>query len=347
MKHWLKRWKALFAPGIVEEETATIDRGDDFAPTDTDAPSGTKPEVVVTDEDKKAVGVDKEAAPKEAAPKETAAGEKSDDDKTPRKDTRIPLARHEELLRKERERREAVERELEASKRTEKVAAVNQDIAAAETKLLELETTYAKFVTDGHADKAAATMAEIRKLERSITQAQTAFEIQAAEARAYERVRYDTTVERLEAAYPVLNEDHPDFDQELMAEVVELRNAYIATGKYTRAEAIQKAAKTLVGARTERQKTAVDTEVRVDSDKVKEAAKEDLSKATGDARTAAARAKAADAAVKQPASMNKVGLDSSAMGGTLDAKAVMRMNQDEFSKLDEKTLARLRGDEIV
>lgn len=319
----------------------SVDRGDDFIPTGDDAVDEPKTPPVITEDDKAAVGVDDAALAAKAAEKaaaETAAAE-GEGDKKPKKDSRIPLARHEELLNKERERRETAERALENSKQAERVAVTNDEIAKAETKLLDLETAHAKQVTDGDAGKAATTMGEIRKLERSIIQAQSTFEVQAAEARAYERVRYDSTVERLEAAYPALNEDHADFDKELMAEVVELRNGFIATGKYTRAEAIQKAAKTLIGAQTTRQVAAVETGVRVDA--------KDVAKAAGDGRTTAARTKAADAAAKQPANMNTVGLDSSAMGGGLDAKAVMKMNQTEFAKLDEKTLARLRGDELV
>ncbi len=33
--------------------------------------------------------------------------------------------------------------------------------------------------------------------------------------------------------------------------------------------------------------------------------------------------------------------------GTLDAKQVMKMSQDEFAKLDEAALAKLRGDEVA
>lgn len=113
----------------------------------------------------------------------------------------------------------------------------------------------------------------------------------------------------------------------------------MASGKYGRAEAIQKAAKTLMGAATARQTTAVTADVRVD--------KEDLAKATAQERSAAARTKAAAAAGAQPPSLTKVGLDSDKMGGVLDAKAVIKMSQDEFSKLDDKVLAKMRGDELV
>lgn len=316
-------------PGAIQNE----DRGDEFVPTD-DAVDPKKAEV--TDEDLKKVGIEDEAEDKD----EAKAEDKDEDDAKEKKPApkRIPLDRHEAILNKERERREAVERELAQTRQGQQVAATNEQIAKAEDDLSKLEGTYTKLLADGEVEKAAKMMADIRKLERSINESRNNFAIQAAEARAYERVRYDTTVERLEAAYPALNPDHKDFDEALTTEVVELRDAYVATGKYGRAEAIQKAAKTLMGASTTRQETAVEADVKVD--------KGDLAKATAEERKKAAREKAADASQRQPPNTKSIGLDSDKMG-TLDAKQVMKMSQDEFAKLDDKALAKLRGDEIT
>ena len=320
-----------------------LDRGDDHIPTEDDGtpvPGAAAEKTVVTDDEvKKVVGDPEAKTAEETAAAEAAAAAEADKAKTPKKDTRIPLARHEELLGKERERREQLERELANTRQGQQIVATNEKITAAEDTLPKLEADYTKLVADGDVAKAAAVMAEIRKTERSISEAKSTLAIQAAEARAYERVRYDTTVERLEEAYPKLNPDHDDYDAAITAEAVELRDAYVATGKYGRAEAMQKAAKTLLGAATTRQTTAVESDVRVD--------KEDLAKATAAERAKAAREKAADTIAKQPASMSKVGLDSDKLGGVLDAKAVIKMSQDDFAKLDEKTLARMRGDEIV
>lgn len=316
---------------------ATEDRGDDHIPTediDDKKPDASKAEV--TDDDLKKVGVEDKADEGEGE------GEEKDDKgekKPPKKDTRIPLARHEELLAKERERRETLERELANTRQGQQIAVTNEKIAEAEEKLIKLEGDYTKLLADGEVEKAAKMMGDIRKAERAINETKSTLMVQAAEARAYERVRYDTVVERLEEAYPALNPDHADYDAAQTTEVVELRDAYVATGKYGRAEAIQKAAKTLMGAATSRQATAVTADVRVD--------KEDLAKATAQERSAAARTKAAAAAGAQPPSLTKVGLDSDKMGGVLDAKAVIKMSQDEFSKLDDKVLAKMRGDELV
>lgn len=305
-----------------------LDRGDDFTPTD-DAPKVETP----TDEDKAKVGV---TADDKVEAEEKVEAEVKEEPKPAKKDTRIPLARHEELLNKERERRAALETELANSRQGQRVAAANVDIAKAEERLLALEEEHAQLVTDGEAKKAAGKMAEIRKLERSIIESRADMNIQAAEARAYERVRYDMVCDRLEEAYPMLDEKHKDFDAEKSAEVMELMQGYVATGKYTRADALQKAVKVLMPAVTTRQEKAIESDVRVDPAEVAK-----------NARTLAARNKAAEVAAKQPPDITKVGMDSDKLGGKLDAGKVIKMSQDQFAKLDDETLARLRGDELV
>lgn len=337
---------------------AVIDRGDDFTPTGPDAPKGAASEVQVTDDDLTKLPKAKAEAKAEAKAKslrsEAPAPEdevdvdpenpdgdpqgEGDEAKKGRKDTRIPLARHKEILAKERAQREALERQLAQTKQAETIAASNEKIAEAETKLLTLEREYAKLVSDGEHEKAAIKMAEIRTTERGINSARTSFEVSAAEARAYERVQYDNTVERLEAAYPVLNEDHDDFDAELMADVVELRDGFIATGKYTRAQALKKAAETLVGVKTAKQATAVKTEVRVTA--------EDVAKAKAEERAAAQREKNGKVAAAQPPNPKGVGADHDKMGGAVTPEAVMKMKHEDFVKLSEADLARLRGDEL-
>ena len=336
--HWMLN--RYLAPADDGTGGAAGDRGDDFAPTGADATE--KPPVVVTEDDLAKVPAAKLAVkPAVVAPADEIDPDNPDADAEPvkgKKDSRIPLARHQEILAKERERSAALERQLQGTKQGEALASTNEQIAAAETSLLTMEAEYTQLVVDGNASKASTKMTEIRRLERSINEARSTHAIQVAEGRAYERVRYDTTVERLEAAYPQLNQDHADFDEALMAEVVELRDGYVATGKYSRAEAIQKAAKTLAGAATVRQVAAVETEVRVDKDAV--------AKAAAAERAATQRAKNGKVAAGQPASTAAVGLDHDKLGGKVTGAAVMKMGQNEFNKLDEATLSSLRGDDF-
>jgi hypothetical protein len=320
---------------------------EDTGGTDTAVDFGDEHEATETtpDEDAEAARALAEKEADEAAQKEKDAeaktGEAKDDEDKPKDkkvDTRVPLARHKELLKKEREAREAVEEQLAKFKGGEQIAQTNEKITEDETKLVALEGEYAQLVTDGDHVKAAAKMGEIRKIERGINDAKSTMAIQAAESRAYERVKYDTTCDRLEEAYPVLDRKHEDYDPEVEKEVVQLMGAYRTMG-LTPSDAIQKAAKNILGAATKKQDTAVTVDVRVDKD--------DVAKQIAKDRKEGAVKKALETAKKQPASTAGVGADSDkAGGGIIDPKSILSMKHNDFIKLDEAALSKLRGDEL-
>lgn len=309
------------------------DRGDDFTATDDDA---------VVDEPKTEKVDDKKVDDKKSALKaegedkveEKVQTEEKVEDNKPKKDERVPAARHKEILDKERARREAVETELAKYKQGGAIANVNAEITEAEESLVALEKTYAKQLVDGEGDKAAETMTKIRRTERAINTKTSQVREQAAEARAVERARYDTTVDRLESLYPALNLDHEDFDKDKTAEVLEMKEAFEAKG-YTPSAALQRAVKYVMPPTTAAQATALKVEARVDVAAVEKQ------------RKAAAVEKVTDALAKTPASSSKVGKDSdSAGGGAVTAKDAMKMSYKDFSALDEDSLAKMRGDVI-
>lgn len=328
---------------------ASQDRGDDFTPTEDDAPGGTKKveDTSASDEPAAKKGGLRDTEAKDDAGEEEEGDEGDDakkDDKPARKDTRIPRARHEELLNKERARREAAEAQLKQYQQGAQVAETNAKITEAENNLLALEKQYAQLLEDGKVSEAAAKMSEIRRMERGIIEQKAAFDIAAAEARAIETVRYNTTLERIEAAYPELNQDSDEYDQDKVNEVLELKAGLQARGK-TPAEALQKAVRYVMGApATTKQETAITTKARVDKEEVADMAAKAAKAAE---RKEAATKKGIDAALKTPPSTAKVGLDSDKMGGSIDAKAVVKMKYEDFNKLDEETLSRMRGDELV
>lgn len=322
-----------------------VDRGDNWTPTDDDAAAQAEAlreaeaKAAADAADKEAlekVGLDDKGDDKGAKDDGKKGDDKKGDDKKA-KDTRVPLARHTEILSKERERREAAERELAAMRGGQEAVKVGEKLTEAEEKISAMEGEYLKLLEKGDVSAAATKMTEIRRAERGIIETRAKYETQAAEARAYERVRYDTTVERLEAAYPVMNPDHEDYDKSITAELCELRDGYVATGRYTRAEAIQKAAKVLLKPATAKQEAAVEVDVRVDKDEV--------AKQVAAERKKAAVEKNLDTAGKQPASAANVGRDTDKAGGTLKGTDVIKMSQKEFAKLSESDLAKLRGDE--
>jgi hypothetical protein len=276
---------------------------------------------------------EKEAEHADNAENDAEKGEKGEESAKKGKDSRIPLARHKDLLEKERERRAALEAELARYRQGADLARTNDEIDKAETKLVELETRYTKLLADGEIDQATGLMREIRTAERGISEQKTAFQVQAAETRAVERVRYDTVVERLEQAYPQLNPDSDAFDQDQVQDVLDLKETYERRGM-TPSSALQKAVSKTFGAETGKQDKAVNVTPRVDPAQVAATRKEQATKA------------AIDAAKRQPASTRDVGLDSDRVGA-LTAKSAMGMNQDQFAKLTDDQLSAMRGDQLA
>lgn len=327
LNHPLRRLYMAAGPDAGGTDTAVLDRGDDIAdPVDESGKGGEA-------EGDQAAALEKELADK-AAPETKENEDKDPDAKADaKKDQRIPLSRHEKILQKERDLRAQAERELKQYKGGAQVADLNEDIRKAEDLVLSLEKEYAKLITDGETEKAATKMAEIRRTERDINGAKSDAKIASAVARATENVRYGNALERIEAEYPVLNEDHEDFDETTFIEVVELMNGYKAQG-YTPTDALQKAVKKELGAKTATQTKVLTVKPRVDA---KDVAAE---------RKRAAAEKTVGAVETTPPPITKVGLDGDKVGGGLSAKAVMGMNQKDFAKLSDDALARLRGDEL-
>lgn len=302
--------------------SGVIDRGDDFVPTE-DEPAA-KPTPKAADSDDDIDPEDPDADPKD--PDETPAEKKQ-------REQRIPLSRHKDLLEKERSKRADLERQLAQFQKGTEVASLNQDITQAEESILAMEKQYNALLGEGELDKAAALMSKIRQAERSIGDAKNDMKIAAAEARATERARYNVALERIEAAYPQLNEDHGDYDEALMEDVIDLKGAYERKG-LTPTAAMQKAVDKLLGTSTKKQEAAIDTTPRVADKDVAAERKKDAVKKT------------LDAVGKTPPSTTKVGMDSDKAGGSLTAKDVMKLSQDDFKKLPDDVLARMRGDEL-
>lgn len=318
------------------------DRGDDFVSTGDDAPPKAEPAAKAEAEAEPAA----KTAP--AAPEgEGEGGEHKDEglraeDKRSKKDSRIPLSRHEQILARERARSEDLARQLAQAETAKQTTATHTAVAEAETALAKMEQEYAELIADNKSSEAAAKMAEIRKMERGIITQQNALDLAAVEARAVETVRYSTTLERIEAAFPILNEDHADYDKAVVAEVLDLKASFEARG-YSRSVALQRAVKYVVGEpKTTRQEAAVEAEVRVDKDEVAKVAAKDLN-----ARKEEGVRRNIDAALKTPPSAAKIGLDSDKAGGSLNAANAIKLPYNEFVKLDDATLARMRGDELV
>ena len=322
------------------------DYGDDFTPTDDDAPAT------------KTAGQGDEGAGREEGKEEGAddGGEESDgdglrsaaedpaetDDGDGKKDTGtpktgkggvIPLARHEKLLKKERARREQLEAELAQSRAGQTVAKVNDTLEKIENDLVAMEKKYNDLLAEGDISAASQLMTQIRRKNaelNAVTAEQRDAEVMA---RAVEKVRYDEALDRIEEAYPELAPDSEDYDEEKYQDVLDLLQAGRQRG-LSPTKALQRAVRRVMGADTGAQERATTATPRVDEADVAaqrrgEAVKRNL-----------------DAAKRTPPPTHRVGAGNDAAGGALTAKTVMQMSEEEFAKLSEKDLARLRGDTL-
>lgn len=312
-----------------------IDRGDGFTPTDDDAAGAEASplrEAAEPTAEKKALitgGAEAEAEAEAEGGEDGGEGE----GEPKGKGGRIPLSRHEKILAKERERRRELEQQLTQFQRGNEVARVNTDITAAESRVIELEKKYHAALGDGDIDEAQKLMREIRVLDRDISDLKADMKSAAAESRAVERVRYSVALERVEEAYPELNQDHEDYNPELTQDVVDLKATYEGRG-LTPTAALQKAVKRLMGTEGRDQKVATEVTPRVNAAEVAAARKKD------------AVGKVLDATNRQPPGSRNVGLNSDALGGGMNAKDVMRMGHDDFVKLSDDALSKMRGDEV-
>lgn len=331
---------------------AAEDYGDDFVPTDDDDPAaGAGADDSAAGANDPAAGTDDSAADKGgeggedglrgAGTTDPGEGGKPGDKPataTPRagKGGAIPLERHEKILAKERAAREKLEAELAASRAGREVAKHNDALEKLENDLVGLETSFNEALAAGDTAKARELQTQIRHKNAELTEAHVTQRTSVAVATAAEQMRYDTALERIEEAYPQLNPDHADYDEDLMDDVVDMLNAGKARG-LTPTKALQRAVTRLLGAKTAKQESATTATPRVDEKDAAAAAEAEA------ARKVDAVKRNLDAARRAPPG-HQSGQSSAALGGALTAKSVMSLSDEEYAKLGDKELARLRGD---
>ena len=304
------------------------DYGNDFTPTDDGAEgvpaakddAGDEP--TAADEDLRAAAEELEEGTEEA--KKTGTPKSG-------KGKFIPLDRHEKLLKKERARREELEAQLSQSRAGQQMAQANEDLSRVEDELVAMEAKYNDLLAEGDTQTAAQLMTQIRRKNaelNSITAAQRDAEVMA---RAVEKVRFDEALDRIEEAYPELDPNSDEYDEDTYQDVYDLMMAGRQRG-LSATKALQRAVARVMGAETTAQKRATTATPRVDENDV-------ASRRRGEAVR-----RNLDAARRTPPATHRISANNDAAGGALTAKAVMNMSEDDFEKLSDKDLARLRGD---
>ena len=339
LRNLLKRYQAPRG-GEGEDLPGAADYGDDFTPTEDDAPAAKAPaDAEDKAEDKADEGEGGEGEDEglrgavEETPDNVEADKKSTGTPKTGKGKFIPLDRHEKLLKKERARREELEAQLSQSRAGQEVVKTNDALEKIETELVNMETQYNELLAEGDIKGAAQLMTQIRRKNAELSNVTAAQRDAEVMARAVEKVRYDEALDRIEEAYPELNPDADEYDDDKYQDVLDLMRAGQQRG-LSPTKSLQRAVNRVMGADTAEQKRATTVTPRVDESEI--AAK----------RRGEAVKRNLDAAGRTPPATHRTGAGNDTAGGALTAKAVMAMDEDEFVKLSEKDLARLRGDTL-
>lgn len=234
-----------------------------------------------------------------------------------KKRIRIPKARFDEAMTKAREREKALQAEIERLQGAQQERQYGADLGAMRSKIEELSDKYEDLIMEGMKEEARKVRRELDALRDQFNDASVAVKTQAVRKQTLDTLSYERALDEVERKHPVLNPDAPEFDAAKANEVADLMDALIAKGR-NRAQALAQAVKYVVGAVVE--------------------------KPTAPARAVEARTRAADADKRQPPAAAAVGKPSD-QGGLRDGNPG-KLTQAQFDRLDEATIARLRGDDF-
>lgn len=285
-----------------------------------------------------------DAAPAAAEPSATGqpAGDDGDDHDDrggePAKNARIPVARHKAILERERAARVAAEQALKQAQALNQSRVSSEQLQAYQQEVDKKETAYQQALLDGDTAKAEALRREIRTLERSITNEEIRTATAQAETRARESARYEIALERIEAAYPALNQDDEAYDAELAEDVMDKMGALMQRG-FSPYEALQTAVRRVMGAPGNKaQERAVTVAPSLSGKGAK-----DASRAADEGR-ATATAGALQVMQRTPPALGRAGSSGVSDAPGSDAASLAKLSYEEFNKLPPEVLARARGD---
>lgn len=289
---------------------------------------------VVVDDTPATPPVETPEAPKDgdkAADKAPAATEKREEpENRDEKGRFVPRERFNEAVEKEREKAKAAAARAAELESQLAAQATSKDIVDAQKVLREYVKERNSLLSDGKLDQATELDNKIFELQEAIAERKAEIKAETFRTQAVETMKYDTLVERLELEHPEINPDADEYDEDAAMELRALMRGYQTELKLSPAAALQRAAKRFFVAKAAPAKEA-------EPEKAKE---------EGLRRKQEAAERNVDAAKAQPPSNKDVGLDHDKKGGGLDAKTIMSMKYDEFVKLGDDVLSRLRGDTL-
>lgn len=279
-------------------ELTEITDGSDAPASISDAAPAKKPAAAAAEEEGEET--EEERAEREAEEAKAAA------DAEAAKRIRIPKARFDEAVGRERQRAEAAERELAEFRAAQQQAAQQEQVTPSQVKsyISDLQDQYEELLVDGEREKAKAIRLEIDKARDYLTEmtvSTTTKELTQAEKTT---ASYYATLDQIEAKFPALKHDGEGYDEAKASEVAELAHSFITSG-HDPSQALLRAVKYVFGA----------------------------------AKPAAAKRTAPVAA--QPAATAQTG--ASAAPSTTGGIDISSLTQEQYEKLDDATIKKLMG----
>lgn len=288
------------------------------SPSPEETPEASAPEAAVGEADSE------ELEPAAAKPTE------DDDSDSPR----IPKARFDEAVKKERERAAQAEAQLKQYQQREQQQVQAANFEESQAKVKEMLKQHSSLLADGELEKASDVMEQVLQLRDDMQSARMQTQADNARNSAKIEVQYDQVVERLESEYPEINPDSDTFDQTAVRRVQMMVTGIMQNEGKSPAAALQEATEILL-------KPVKEARGQTLRDKPSEQAVEQ-----GMRRTQQQIDKNIKAAEAQPPATAEVGADHDKTGGALDAEQVSKMSWDEFISVPDAELAKMRGDFI-
>jgi len=254
-------------------------------------------------------------------PKDDKSAKSEKDDKGGKEGNMVPQSRLDEATGKLKDQLEALQARLEAAEQaTAKTAEpIIDPRQALQEQIDEAEDMRDNALMDGDKETAAAARAVSRELQQELTELNMRYATSEARSLSSAETRYETLLTQLEKEYPIIDQDHADFDQATMRRVARISHGLQKTGTPA-AEALQEAADLVLPKKSDN----VNTELRD--------------------RTKKARIDAANVAAGQAPNLKDVGSSRGSVDTVLKAS---KLSDAQFESLPQDVLFDLRGDKLT
>ena len=244
--------------------------------------------------------------------------------------SKIPKSRFDEAVKKERDRAQAAEKKLadfkrEARKERRQPAEPQQPtfadaIGTATEAVSEARKAWQKALLDNDEAGANEALASMTTAEARLDDLKLDQSSQVTRQQTTDDVSYNSALDTLEAEYPQINEEHEDFDEDLLSKIARLHTGLVRGGT-PRVDALKEAAQIYLIPLKPKGKDPKDVK-----DTLRDKAKGALAKTI----------------TEQPPDTGDI--------GHVDTKGLQlkpsRMSRKQFDKLDRQQIAVLRGDAV-